>query len=68
MLKLLQTLIVFGVLCANIYWELTPNGLLAAILGILTAYILTVLPMQIFFLARAFKQKLVAWFGHQQLR
>ena len=68
MWKLLQALIVFGVLCANIYWEWTPNGLLAGILGILAAYILTILPLQIFDLARAFKRKLVSRFGQQQLR
>ena len=68
MQKLLQALIVFGVLCANIYWQWTPNGLLAAILGLLAAYILTILPFQIFWSARTFKQKLVARFGHQQLR
>ena len=68
MWKLLQALIVFGVLCANIYWAWTPNGLLAGILGLLAAYILTVLPFQIFWLARTFKQKLVARLGQQQLR
>ncbi len=68
MWKLLQGLIVFAVLCGNIHWSWTPNGYLAAILGIIAAYILTILPFQLFELARAFKRKLVSRFGQQQLR
>lgn len=68
LMKLLQALIIFAVLCANIYWHWTPNGLLAAILGIIAAYLLTVLPVQIYHLALTLKQKLVARLGQQQLR
>lgn len=32
--KLLQAAIVFAVVCANIYWELTPNGFLAVAIGV----------------------------------
>lgn len=34
MLHFVQALIVGGVMCANVYWQLTPNGYLAALIGI----------------------------------
>lgn len=68
MWHILQGLIVFAVLCGNIHWSWTPNGYLATILGIIAAYLLTVLPFQLFDLARSLKCKLIARFGQQQLR
>jgi hypothetical protein len=34
MLSLFQALIVGAVLCANVYWQITPNSYLAALIGI----------------------------------
>lgn len=43
MWKLLQLAVFIGVLFANIYWQWTPNGYLASLLGIGAAYLATVL-------------------------
>ena len=32
-----QALIVGAVMCANVYWQITPNGYLAALIGIVFA-------------------------------
>lgn len=42
--KLLQTAIVGAAMCGNIYFGWTPNGLLAGLMGVGAAYVLTVLP------------------------
>lgn len=42
MLHLLQAVIVGAVLFSNIYWEWTPNGYLASLIGIGVAYLVTV--------------------------
>lgn len=47
-LKALQICIVVAVLWANIYFELTPNGYLAAVWAFCAAYGLTVIPIQIY--------------------
>lgn len=40
-MKLLQ-LVVFGaVLCANVHWQITPNGYLAALAGVGAAFVAT---------------------------
>lgn len=41
MLYLFQILIIFGVLAANIHWELTPNPIIPAVAGVALAYVLT---------------------------
>jgi hypothetical protein len=38
---LLQSAVMIAVLCANIYWQLTPNGVLAGLLAIGAAWIVT---------------------------
>jgi hypothetical protein len=43
--RLLQASIVATVMCGNIYWGWTPNGLLAGLMGVGAAYSLTVLPL-----------------------
>ena len=40
-MKALQVLIVFAVVASNIHWQWTPNGYLAAGVGIALAYVLT---------------------------
>jgi hypothetical protein len=42
--RLLQASIIAAVMCGNIYWRWTPNGFLAAMLGVGVAYVLTILP------------------------
>jgi F0F1-type ATP synthase assembly protein I len=39
---LLQSLIVLAVMASNIYWQWTPNGYLAAVLGFIAALLATV--------------------------
>lgn len=41
MWHIFQMLVVFGVVSANIYWKITPNPYLAAIIGGVVAYGLT---------------------------
>lgn len=43
MWKLFQLSVFVGVLFANVYWEWTPNGYLASLLGIGAAWLATVL-------------------------
>jgi hypothetical protein len=38
---ILQMSVMIAVLCANIYWQLTPNGVLASLLAIGAALIVT---------------------------
>lgn len=38
---LFQASIIGGVMCANIYWKLTPNGYLASLIGVGLAYLAT---------------------------
>lgn len=40
--RLFQILIFTGVLFANVYWQWTPNGYVASLLGILASYFATV--------------------------
>jgi hypothetical protein len=37
MLYFMQAVIIGAVMCANVYWQLTPNGYLAALIGIVLA-------------------------------
>jgi uncharacterized membrane protein YgaE (UPF0421/DUF939 family) len=37
-----QGLIIFAVVASNIHWQWTPNGMLAALLGVGLAFLLTV--------------------------
>ncbi len=39
---LLQGLIIFAVVASNIHWHWTPNGLLAALIGVGAAFLFTV--------------------------
>lgn len=41
-MKFLQLVIVGLVMSANVYWELTPNGYLAALLGVAAAFLVTI--------------------------
>ena len=47
MAYLFQSLVIFAVVASNIHWQWTPNGYLAAGLGIALAYALTQLAMVI---------------------
>jgi hypothetical protein len=38
---ILQMSVMITVLCANIYWHLTPNGVLAGLLAIAAAWLVT---------------------------
>jgi hypothetical protein len=38
---ILQMAVMIAVLCANIYWQLTPNGVLASLLAIGAAWLVT---------------------------
>ena len=42
MWRLLQAVVFTLVLFGNIYWEWTPNGLLASLLGVAAAFLVTV--------------------------
>jgi ABC-type transport system involved in cytochrome c biogenesis permease subunit len=44
---LFQSLVIFAVVASNIHWQWTPNGYLAAGLGIALAYVLTWLALTI---------------------
>jgi ABC-type transport system involved in cytochrome c biogenesis permease subunit len=44
---LFQSLIIFAVVASNIHWQWTPNGYLAAGLGIALAYVLARLALVI---------------------
>jgi hypothetical protein len=48
MIYFLQMCIMIAVLGANIYFEWTPNGFVAGLLGLMAAYVLTVLPVALF--------------------
>ncbi len=37
----IQAVIIGGVMCANVYWQITPNGYLAGLFGILLAAVFT---------------------------
>ncbi len=39
---LLQASIMFAVMASNVHWQWTPNGLLASLIGIGLAFLLTV--------------------------
>lgn len=40
-MKLLQLLVLGAVLCANVHWQITPNGYLAALFGVGAAFVAT---------------------------
>lgn len=44
---LLQGSIVFAVMASNIYWEWTPNGYLASLIGIGLAFAVTMMVSQL---------------------
>jgi hypothetical protein len=50
---LFQSLVIFAVVASNIHWQWTPNGYLAAGLGIALAYVLTRLALVISNIAHA---------------
>jgi hypothetical protein len=63
MWKIFQLLIFVGVVFANIRWELTPNGYLASLLGIILAFLATVAVSGLLTLGL----KIKAWRRHQRL-
>lgn len=63
MWKIFQLLIFVGVVFANIRWELTPNGYLASLLGIILAFLATVAVSGLLTLGL----KIKAWRSHQRL-
>lgn len=67
MLKLLQVSVATAVICANIKYEWTPNGYLAALLGGLAAFLVTWIPWKIYHLTRSVHFYLNARFGHESL-
>lgn len=63
MWKIFQLLIFVGAVFANIRWELTQNGYLASLLGIITAFLATVAVSGLLTLGL----KIKAWRSHQRL-
>lgn len=61
MLKLLQISIFLGVIFANIYWQLTPNGLLASLIGLTFAGLVTLALWGIPEFFRALKLEIKTW-------
>lgn len=51
-MRVIQALIVGAVVASNIQWKWTENGYGPILLGVLAAYLLTVLPFQIFHQAK----------------
>lgn len=45
--RIFQASIVAAVMCANIYWGWTPNAMLAGLIGVGAAFLLTILPLKI---------------------
>lgn len=39
--RIIQALIVLAVICANIYWQFTPNGFVATLMGVGLAMLVT---------------------------
>lgn len=48
MIKAYQTLIVVGVLFADVYWDWNSEGYAAIAVGVILAYLLTIIPIKIY--------------------